>query len=232
MSETGIAGSGSTIHGVLVIVAACIGVIGYVIRSRLNTIELKKHELQKLDEERRKEIRMQEEERRRAALAHCKQQLDSFIGPLMALSNGVSNYLRWVLYLNEQHELAEAIKSFRAQEEKTFYAVVGETTLNRLKNSDEEAIKFLIKYRLCYETFNVPAAELLKKYQYSLCEMPTQKEHDEMYPGLKGKTQLTIFDMAIATFTYTGYLMKSWDGKTKYVYSIYINILSLFKYLY
>ena len=55
--------------------------------------------------------------------------------------------------------------------------------------------------------------------------MPTQKEHDDMYPGLKGKTQLTIFDMAIATFTYTGYLMKSWDGKTKYVVYIYINIL-------
>ena len=40
MSEGDITGSGgSTIHGILVIVAAIIGVLGYIIRSRLNTLE-------------------------------------------------------------------------------------------------------------------------------------------------------------------------------------------------
>ena len=43
MSEN-ITSGGSTIHGVLVIVAAIIGVIGYIIRSRLNQKELQKQE--------------------------------------------------------------------------------------------------------------------------------------------------------------------------------------------
>ena len=65
-----------------------------------------------------------------------------------------------------------------------------------------------------YEKFNIPTVELLEKYQHSLCEMPTQKEHDEMYPGLKGKKQLTIFSMSIAACTHANYLLQTWDGKT------------------
>ena len=215
MSEGDITASGgSTIHGILVIVAAIIGVLGYIIRSRLNTLELKKQELQKQEEERRKEIRIQEEERRRAALAHCKNQLEVFIGPMVSLMEANSNYLRHVLYLGFQHEFAEALKSFRAKEHNTYFVMVGETTLNRLKNNDEEAIEFLIGYRLTYEKFNIPTVELLKKYQHSLCEMPTQNEHDEMYPGLKGKKQLTIFSMSIAACTHANYLLQTWDGKT------------------
>ena len=70
MSE--ITGGGSVVHGALVFLAAVVGIAGYLIRSRLNHIELQK-----------KEEAAQEEERRRAALQHCKDQLELFIGPVL-----------------------------------------------------------------------------------------------------------------------------------------------------
>ena len=204
MSETGVTGSiGSTIHGILVIVAAIIGIGGYIIRSRLNQIELKKQEEQK-----------QEEERRRAALQHCVKQLETFIGPSMSYANGISKFLRNILYMHNKDEFAENLKKLRAQDDNTYFIFVGEATLNRLKNNDEDAIDFLTKYRLLYSKFCIPVAELLIKYQYSLSEIPTQKEHDEMYPGLKGKHQLDILSMSTAAITHANYLLETWDGKT------------------
>ena len=66
----------------------------------------------------------------------------------------------------------------------------------------------------CIEPNTVTIAELLIKYQNSLSEIPTQKEHDEMYPGLKGKHQLDILSMSTAAITHANYLLETWDGKT------------------
>lgn len=203
MSEN-ITSGGSTIHGVLVIVAAIIGVVGYIIRSRLNQKELQKQEIQK-----------QEEERRRAALHHCKQQLDVFIGPVMALSDANSAFCRYNLYLHHEHEFVENVKKFQKKKDNTYFDIIGESTIKRLKDDDAEAIKFLKKYKYMYENLTAPCAELYKKYQYNLSEMPTQEEHDEMYPGLKGKHQLSIYSLSIASIAHAMYIWKEWDGKTK-----------------
>ena len=90
--------TGSTIHGVLVIVAACIGVIGYVIRSRFNQMEMEKQEKVKQKEERRRDKLKQEEERRRAALKHCKEQLELFIGPIYKIFIFRKKYIDYLYF--------------------------------------------------------------------------------------------------------------------------------------
>ena len=54
MSE--ITGGGSVVHGALVFLAAVVGIAGYLIRSRLNHIELQKKEEAAQEEERRRDF--------------------------------------------------------------------------------------------------------------------------------------------------------------------------------
>ena len=202
MAEITSSGGGSAIHGVLVIVAAVIGVIGYMIRSRLNHIELKKQEEQK-----------QEEDRRRAALKHCSNQLELYIGPLMNLTEGGSKFMREVLYNGYENEFAGLLKQFTQQKENTFFPMFTEATLNRLKENDEEAIEFLTNIKILHEHFTQPITELIKKYQFVLCELPSQDEFDQMYPGLKGKNQLSVLSSFAATNAKNYTTIMNWDGK-------------------
>lgn len=80
--------------------------------------------------------------------------------------------------------------------------------------NDEDAIEFMENFKLMIETYALPMNELIKKYLYGYGEIPTQQEHDEMYPGPKGKHQFTIFTMGVASITYVHHEMTKWDFKT------------------
>ena len=96
-----------SIFSILVSITSSIllaGIAGYLIRSRLNHIELQK-----------KEEAAQEEERRRAALQHCKDQLELFIGPVLTLFDANSSYMRNIWLYQHEQELALSFKKFNRQ---------------------------------------------------------------------------------------------------------------------
>ena len=206
--------TGSTIHGVLVIVAACIGVIGYVIRSRFNQMEMEKQEKVKQKEERRRDKLKQEEERRRAALKHCKEQLELFIGPMNCLCESASKSFRNIVWHGHEDEFAEVLKMFTTSKDNSIIPNMPQRALNRLKANDEEAITHLNLVRLAVEKYYRPVSELIKKYQFSHSEIPSQEEFDEMYPALKRKPQFSIFNMHVASIDYIWYEFEKWDGTT------------------
>ena len=201
MSE--ITGGGSVVHGALVFLAAVVGIAGYLIRSRLNHIELQK-----------KEEAAQEEERRRAALQHCKDQLELFIGPVLTLFDANSSYMRNIWLYQHEQELALSFKKFNNAETSSYFQIINEATVKRLRSNDKDAIYFLENWKIVLDKYLIPANNLIKQYQYSHSEIPTQSEHDEMYPTRKGKKQLSILNLSIAHCDYHKSLLDKWDGHT------------------
>jgi len=198
----------TTMHGIFILVASIVGVMGYVIRSRLNA------KAAKAAEEDRKE-----EERRRAALQYVSDQHKIFIGPLKAAMEQFSASALESIGLRHGH-FNKLFMEFKNQKVKDEIRMESLEHLQKLVNEDEEFSNVYIKGLRYFKTTQLQALktkhELICKYAGVYGEFPSKIEMEKLYPGgSKHINNPLRFIMMYANWCLCWIeVLESFDGKT------------------
>ena len=168
----------TTIHGVMILVASVIGVIGYLIRARLND------KARKLAEKDR-----QDEERRRAALAHVIDQGKLFIGPLKTLHEERSGFVRLSPVITSKSPFfGELYKDYYKQDNRDYLFMMNKKWKEAFVK-DENGFRNVYVQGFLSNNLLMPVLkkqiELIEKFAYTYAEIPSREEFLEMYPNSK-----------------------------------------------
>jgi hypothetical protein len=218
-SSTNASDVGLVVQGVLIFLSAVVGVLGYIIQSRLGRAQKQ----QEVDVERK-------EHGRQLKLKRVREQIEKFVGPAVQLAEQQSRYsVRFIqnvlspglgfddickIHFKLPRGIAEVgafekiyIEGFVLSEENE--KEIRKDIINgKLAKQYRQYVRMQMKY------YALPLVDLLEKHALSQQEPPTKEKFNKRFPGMAKANrprQLILFDHVMFTREFQDIIENEWD---------------------